>query len=175
MYRSVPHATTGMRPDELFQRCRINTHFTPISPNLTPSVEHQQQKQKTAHDGNKPLVIFLKGEKVLVHNKRGNTKWSSGIILQQKSLVMHLVRVGQRIRYFHADHLLHNGNVNTPSQVDDDIIEVSSENTDTRSSEVALNGDQETVDQDVSLQGPGECLRCSSREKHPPQRLIEEL
>ena len=88
---------------------------------------------------------------------------------------MHLVRVGQRIRYCHADHLLHNGNVNTPSQVDDDIIEVSSENTDTTSSEVALNGDQETGDQDASLQGPGECLRCSSHEKHPPQRLIEEL
>ena len=142
---------------------------------LLPSVEHQQQKQKTAHDGNKPLQIFLKGEKVLVHNKRGNTKWSPGIILQQKSPVMHLVRVGQRIRYCHADHLPRNGNVNTPSQGDDDTIEVSSENTDTPSSEVALNGYQETVDQDASLQGPGECLRCSSREKHPPQRLIEEL
>ena len=88
---------------------------------------------------------------MLVHNKRGNTKWSSGIILQQKSPVMHLVRVGQRIRYCLSDHLLGNGNVNTPSQVDDDIIEVSSENTDTLSSEVALNGDQETVDQHASF------------------------
>ena len=175
MYRSVPHATTGMRPDELFLRRRINTRFTLISPNLTSSVEHQQQKQKTTHDGKKPLVTFLKGEKVLVHNKRGNTKWSPGIILKQKSPVTYLVRVGQRIRYCHADHLLCNGNVNTPSQVDDDIIEVSSENTDTPSSEAVLNGDQETVDQDASLQGPGECLRRSSREKHPPQRLIEEL
>ena len=175
MYRSVPHATTGMRPDELFLRRRINTRFTLISPNLTSSVEHQQQKQKTAHDGKKPLVTFLKGEKVIVYNKRGNTKWSPGIILKQKSPVTYLVRVGQRIRYCHADHLLRNGNVNTPSQVDDDIIEVSSENTDTPSSEAVLNGDQETVDQDASLQGPGECLRRSSREKHPPQRLIEEL
>ena len=58
MYRSVPHSTTGMRPDELFLHCRIKTHLTSISPNMTPSVEHQQQKQKTAHDGNKPLVIF---------------------------------------------------------------------------------------------------------------------
>ena len=52
--------------------------------------------------------------------------------------------------------------------MDDDIIEVSSENTDTRSSEVALNLDQVTVNQDVSLQGPGECLRCSSHEKQLP-------
>ena len=41
MYRSVPHATTGMRPDELFLPHRINTSFTLISPNLTPSIEHQ--------------------------------------------------------------------------------------------------------------------------------------
>ena len=47
-------------------------------------------------------------------------------MLQRKSPVMYLVRVGQRIGYCHADHLLHNGNMNTPSQVDDDIIEVSS-------------------------------------------------
>ena len=93
-----------------------------------------------------------------MHNKRGNTKWSPGIILKQKSPVTYLVRVGQRIRYCHADHLLCNGNVNTPSQVDDDIIEVSSENTDIPSSEAVLNEDQETVDQDASLQGPGECF-----------------
>ena len=93
MYRSIPHATTGMRPDELFLRHRINTRFTLISPNLTLSVQHQQQKQKTAHDGKKPLVIFLKGEKVLVHNKRGNMKWSPGIILQQKSSVTYLVKL----------------------------------------------------------------------------------
>ena len=132
--RRVPHITMGMRPDELFLCRRINTHFTLISQNLTSSVEHQQQKQKTAHDGKKPLVTFLKGEKVLVHNKRGNTKWSPGILLQQKSPVTYLVRFGQRIKYCHADHLFRNGNMNTPSQVDDDIIEVSSENTDILSS-----------------------------------------
>ena len=178
LYRSVPHTTTGMRPDELFLRRRIKTHFTLIAPNLTPSVEHQQQKQKTAHDGKKSLVTFSKGEEVLVHNKRGNTKWSPGIILQQKSPVTYLVRVSQRIRYCHADHLLHNGKGNIPSQTDDDIIDVSSENNDTLSSEAALDGDQDTVDQETnqaSLQSPGECVTRSAREKRPPQRLIEEL
>ena len=110
-----------------------------------------------------------------MHSKRGDTKWSPEIILQQESAVTYLVRVGQRIRYCHADHLLRNGDVNTPSQVDDDIIEVSSDNTDILSSEATLNGDQGIVDQDASLQGPGECLRHSSREKHTPQRLIKEL
>ena len=67
--------------------------------------------------------------------------------------------------------MLHNGKMNTPSLVDDDIIDVSSENTDTPLGEAVLNKDQETVDQDASLQGSGECLRWSSQEKHPPQRL----
>ena len=108
-----------------------------------------------------------------MHNKRGNTKWSPGIILQQKSPVTYLVRVGQRTRYCHEDHLLLNGN--TPSQVDDDIIDVSSENTDPPSGGAVLNEDQEAVEQDASSQIAGDCLRCSSQEKHPPQRLIEEL
>ena len=137
---------------------------------MTPSVEYQQQKQKTAHDEKKQLVIFLKGEKVLAHNKRGNTKWSPGIIIQQKSPVTYLVKVSQRTRYCHTDHLLRNGNI--PSQVDDDMIDISSENTDTPSGGAALSEDQETVKQDASLQI---ALRRSSREKHPPQRLIKEL
>ena len=140
---------------------------------MTPSVEQQQLKQKTAHDGKKQLVIFLKGEKVLVHNKRGNTMWSPGIIIQQKIPVTYLVKVGQRTRYCHVDHLLHNGN--TPSQVDDDMTDISSENMDIPSGRAALNEDQETVEQDASLRIAGDCLRHSSREKHPPQRLIEEL
>ena len=83
--------------------------------------------------------------------------------------------IGQRIR---ADHLLCNDKVKIHSQVDDDIIDVSSENNDTLSSKVALDEDQETVDQETnhaSFQGPGECLRCSFQEKCPPQRLIKEL
>ena len=86
--------------------------------------------------------------------------------------------VGQRIRYCHADHLLCNDKVNIRSQVDDDIIDVSSENDDTLSSKVALDEDQETVDQETnqaSLQGPGECLRCSFQEKCSSQGLIKEL
>ena len=58
------------------------------------------------------------------------------------------------------------------SQVDDDMIDISSENTDTPSGGAALNEDQETVEQDASLQI---ALRRSSREKLPLQRLIEEL
>ena len=93
-----------------------------------------------------------------MHNNRSNTNWSPRIILQQKSPVMYLVRVGQRIRYCHADHLLHNGEVNIPSQVDDDIIDASSENNETLSSEAALAEELE-INQ--------EHLWHSSRKKRP--------
>ena len=52
IYRSTPHTTTGMRPDELFLRRRLHTRFSMLSPNLTPRVEKYQQKQKVVHDGN---------------------------------------------------------------------------------------------------------------------------
>ena len=104
IYRSTPHATTGMRPDELFLRHRVRTRFTLLSPNQSPRVEKCQQNQKAAHDGKKSLSTFLKGEKVLVLNKRGKTKWLFGRI---KGPVIYLVKVGSRIRFCHVDHLLH--------------------------------------------------------------------
>ena len=118
IYRSTPHATTGMRPDELYLRRRIQTRFSLLSPNLTPRVEKYQQKQKVAHDGKRSLQTFKKGGKVLVLNKRGKTKWLSGTIVQQKSPVTYLVKVGSRIRFCHADHLLHSAVTNIDSEQD---------------------------------------------------------
>ena len=63
MYRSIPHATTGMRPDELFLRRRLRTRLSLLSPNLAPRVEKQQQKQKVHHDGKRHLQIYQKGGK----------------------------------------------------------------------------------------------------------------
>ena len=50
---------------------------------------------------------FSEGEKVLVCNNCGKTglcKWVSGIIV--KTSVTYLVKVGPRVRFCHADHLL---------------------------------------------------------------------
>ena len=49
-------------------------------------MEHQQQKQRTAHDLKKPLVAnIFKWEKVLVHTTREVTPSGHLGILQQKS------------------------------------------------------------------------------------------
>ena len=117
IYRSMLHATTGMRPDELFLRRRLQTRFSLLSPNLTPRVEKHQQKQKAAHDGKRSLQRFKEEEKVLVLNKRGKTKWLSGTIVQQTSPVTYLVKVGPRMRFCHADHLLHSTVTNIDSEM----------------------------------------------------------
>ena len=51
MYRTTPHATTEMRPDELFLHLHLRTRLTLTQPNLTPTIEkhHQQQKEVTRH------------------------------------------------------------------------------------------------------------------------------
>ena len=180
IYRSTPHSTTGMRPDELFLHHRIRTRFTLISPNLTPIVEHKQQKQKVVHDGKKPFVLFSKGEKVLVRNKRGNTKWLSNVVLRQKSPVSYLVRIGGKIRFCHADHLLHNTGANIYMQGEDEFgdIDVGPKNTDTLSYKVVSNGESETREPETDhtpLRNPEEALRHSTRKTRPPQRLTEEL
>ena len=108
VYRTTPHATTERRPDELFLHRRLRTRLTLIFPNLAPTVEHHQQRQKAAHDGKTPLVAFMEGEKVLVRNHRGRTKWLSGVIVRRKSPVTYLVRTAKNsVRYCHSDHLLH--------------------------------------------------------------------
>ena len=136
------------------------------------------------HDGKRPLVTFSKGEKVLVCNKRDITKWVSGIIIRQMSPVTYLVKVGDRIRFCHADHLLRQPNANIPTQSsvenDYDVIDVwpggtpleelSGESVDIRNSEIT--GHNATLS---PLLSSGEVLRHSTREIHAPQRLIEEL
>ena len=84
VYRSTPHATTGLRPDELFLCRRTRTCFSFMSPNLTPTVKKHQERTEVAHDGKQSR---LEGEKVLVCNNSGKIKWESGIIIRQKSPV----------------------------------------------------------------------------------------
>ena len=99
MYRSIPHATTGMRPDELFLRRRAQTCFSLLSPNLALRVEECQQKQKVTHDGKRHVQKYGKEEKVLILNKQGKTK-PFGTMVQQKIPVTYLVKLGSRKRLF---------------------------------------------------------------------------
>lgn len=170
IYRSTPHATTGMRPDELFLHRRVRTRFTLLSPNLSPRVEKCQKNQKVAHDGKKVPSTFVKGEKVLVLNKQGKTKWLFGTIVQQKSPVTYLVRVGSRIRFCHMEHLLHTEVENMDNDPDpsDDFPELRLATAEPEASDTANRPPASLKDVEVPL-------RRSARESKEPRRLIEEL
>ena len=168
VYRTTTHATAERRPDELFLRRTLRTRLTLIFPNLGPTVEHHQQNQKIAHDGKLPLVTFVEGEKVLVQNQRGRTKWLNGVIIRRKSPVTYLVRIAKTcVRYCHADHLLRATGVDKLPQPDSlaepEIVVAVDE---------SVNEDVEAVHQPTSASAS---LRRSSHSSQPPKRLIEEM
>ena len=109
MYHTTPHATTEMRPDELFLHRHLRTRLTLTQPDLSPIVEKHQQQQKKSHDKKNPLVTFAKQEPVLVRNQRGKKAWLRGTIIKQKGPVTYLVQIGTQIRFCHVDHLLKTG------------------------------------------------------------------
>ena len=59
---------TGLRPYEFFCAVDLKTRFSLISPNLTPTIEKQQEKQKAVHEGKRNF--FKGGESLGVQQKR---------------------------------------------------------------------------------------------------------
>jgi len=160
-----------MMPDELFVRRRLRTRFALLSPNLSPRVEKCQQKQKATHDGKKPPSPIMKGEKVLVLNKRGKTKWLMfGTIVQQKSPVTYLVKVGSRIRFCHLEHLLHTAveDMDNEPDLSDDLPALVSAQAEPEAMDTA--NEPQAIMAEVEVPP-----RHSTRESRAPRRLTEEL
>lgn len=108
-YRVTPHSTTGTTPAELFLKRQLHTRLSCIKPNLREYVEGKQQKIKEQHDGrNFKMREFQKEDQVQVKTTVPGQKWKSvsGVIRRRLGPLTYLVRVGKRIQYCHADHLL---------------------------------------------------------------------
>ena len=104
---------------------------------------------------------------MLVLNKHGKTKWLSGTIVQQKSPVTYLVKVGSRMRLCHADHLLHSTVTNIDREQD---IEDLPELTPVLTEPEITNSTTGAESEGVSIPVP---VRHSNREIRAPRRLIE--
>lgn len=105
----MSHLPTGTTPAELFLKPQLRTRLRCIKPNLREYVEGKQQKMKDQHDGrNSQMREFQKEDQVQVKTTVPGQKWKwvSGVIHRRLGPLTYLVRVGKRIRYCHADHLL---------------------------------------------------------------------
>lgn len=75
---------------------------------MAESVEKQQQNQKKHHDApNHKLREFKPHDEVQVKNfQRGEAKWNEGIVTKRLGPLNYLVKMGDRIKKVHIDHLL---------------------------------------------------------------------
>ena len=114
-----------------------------------------------------PYKHLKGGEKVLVLDKCGKTKWLSGTVVEQRSPVTYVVEVGPHKRFCHADHLLHSAVTDVESEQDlDDLPEFTPT---TNEPEIAVStATADSVDMPLPL-------RHSTQEIRAPRRLIEEL
>ncbi|XP_062566349.1 uncharacterized protein K02A2.6-like [Saccostrea cucullata] len=107
--RITPHTTTGVAPAELFLKRQLRTRLSLIKPDTGKRVENYQQKMKQNHDrGVIQVKKFHTGEKVQVKTiiQAGKWKWMPGYIHKVMGPLTYLVKVGNRTRYCHCDHLL---------------------------------------------------------------------
>ena len=182
VYRTTSHATTEMRPDELFIHRHLRTRLTLTQPNLAPTIEKHQQQQKRSHDQRNHLVIFSKNESELVRNQRGGKRWVLGRIVRQKGPVTYLVRVGTRIRFCHVDHLLTTG-IHSSVVEEEEVMDMTSfdQTNEEELPSLCNPGNEvslyEAVDSGAGAVEPSETtmVRHSSCPRQPTKCLIEEI
>lgn len=107
-YRATPHTVTGVSPAELFLKRQLRTRLSLLKPDVGRRVVAKQNEQKKHHDKGRTAVrTFTPQQKVYVRNFRGGKeKWIPGTIVKPLGPLTYLVRVGEKIRYVHVDHLL---------------------------------------------------------------------
>ena len=119
-YRITPQSSTGCSPYELLFKHAPRTRFSLLKPDVNTRVRDQQERAKVNHDSsNMKIREFFKGDKVMVQNFRGGKeKYVVGVIAKRLGPLTYLVKVGQKLRHCHVDHLLVAGKASFPSEQD---------------------------------------------------------
>lgn len=105
-YRSTPHTTTGVSPEKLFLKRKIQTQLDLLCPSIKDRVQHKQAEQKECHDKAVQPQRFLVGQTVLVRNLREGPHWLIGVVVQQLGPVTYEVEVASQVWKRHADQLM---------------------------------------------------------------------
>jgi hypothetical protein len=106
MYRSTPHATTGLAPCSLFLGREIRTRLSLLDPGLQSKVLEKQAKQKFQHDQRAQTREFHVGQEVTVRNLRPGAKYVPGVVIERLGPLSYLVSVQDGVVWKrHVDHL----------------------------------------------------------------------
>ena len=109
VYRTTPHATTGVSPAELFVKRQLRTHLDLLHPANQTKVNAQQANQKKYHDQHSRHRQFEVGQSVLAKNLRGEPHWLPGKVIERTGPVSYRVEVRDKIWRRHTDQLLATG------------------------------------------------------------------
>ena len=155
-YRITPQTITGISPSELLLGHRLRCHLDFIHPNLDDKVQQSQCCQKDTHDFQAQDCYLQVGDHVLAKNFSSGEPWLKGTVHHKTNPVSFTVRLTDgRIMTQHLNQLREDSVTNDPLSTTD--------------------CDEDTPPQSTDQQLPADTneLRCSKRDKHPPQRYCD--
>ena len=155
-YRITPQTTTGISPSELLLGHRLRCHLDFIHPNLDAKVHQSQCRQKDTHDFHAQDRYLQVGDHVLAKNFSSGEPWLKGTAHRKTGPVSFTVELADgRIVTRQLDQLREDSATNEPL--------------------LTTDRDDDTQPQSTDQQLPADTskLRCSKRDKHPPQRYCD--
>lgn len=182
-YRNTPHTMTGMSPAEAMFKFKPRTHLSLLKPHLADQMVNKQEgivRGANVHRGKDRS--FSIHQKVYVKTVRNeNVNWQPGIITKVISPVTYLVKVNQRTRFVHADHLRPDQSSNNEDNDEDILVRFPREiysspkqSTPPRTPKSPTPKKNEDLPQpqvQEEVKGNTITLRRSQRDKREPRRL----
>ena len=161
-YRLTPHSITGKSPAELLMGRQLRAHLDQLTPNLQAQVQQKQQKQKDYHDQTSRSRTFDIGDSVFIRNFTKGPTWLPGTVLQKQGPRTFTIKLMDgRIWRRHVNHIRYRSvdiTAATESEDFDDCIPMMAFDSKTPVSE---NSSTSQI-----------LPRCSTRPRHPPDRLV---
>ena len=106
-YRTTPHSTTGVSPDQLFLGRSVRTRLDLLHPSVSNHVSTSQAKQKEHHDAHVRSRDFCVGQRVYARNYRPGSKWVPGTLVARRGPLAYTVQVHDGLRWHrHVDQLV---------------------------------------------------------------------
>ena len=183
-YRNTPQATTARSPAEVFLKRSLRIRFSLLKPSITNTVHRNQDLQKENHDSSTTRPVeFSEGEIVRVKatpQHGGLEKYVQGVIVKQIGIYRYSVKIGDRCRVVHLDHLRKTRELDlqNDSEIDPDLSDlIVNDNIVPRSEPPHNIVPRIEPPQNIvpRIDPPQNIVRRSAREVKRPKRLIEEI